>query len=230
MTRQAFWEHVEALRKVVIRSGWTILIASLLAFCFHKQLFSLLITPLGFEKLYLLTPLEGFAASAKLSFWAGLIFSSPLWLYFVLNFFLPALKKKERGLLFPFFLGSLIFIAGGILFAYTITLPLVIKFFHTFNRSLGENLWSLSKSLDLVMSLLLAHALVFEFYMVLLLLIRWEICSYALLKKARRVMIVLILVIAAILTPPDVLSQLLLACPMLLLYGIRLLYARFRSS
>jgi sec-independent protein translocase protein TatC len=229
VSRIPLWDHVEELRKAIIRCGWTILAASLLAFCFHKPLFALFITPLGFEKFVLLSPLEGFFSAAKLSFWVGFVLSSPLWLYFLLSFFLPALNRKEKKLLFPFFLCSAIFIFIGIFFAYTVTLPLTFNFLKNFNASLGENLWSLSKSLDLVLSLLLAHGLIFELYVVLLFLVRVNLCSYELLQKARRGVIVAVFILAAILTPPDVLSQLLLALPMLLLYESALIYARYRK-
>jgi len=230
VSRLSFWDHVEAFRLAILRSGWTIFIATLLAFCFHKQLFFIFVAPLGFEKCYLLSPLEGFSAAAKLSFWIGLIFSSPLWIFFLLSFFLPALKKREKRLLFPFLLCSIICIAAGILFAYHFTLPLVIRFFLSFNASLGENLWSVGKSLDLVMSLLLAHGIIFEFYVILLFLIRCDLCSYSLLKKVRRGVIVAIFILAAVLTPPDVFSQLLLAFPMLILFEGALLYARYRRK
>jgi sec-independent protein translocase protein TatC len=226
MTRLPFWDHVEELRKIVVRSGWVVLFFTLLAFCFHKQIFSALLAPLAIEGLYFLNPIEGFSIAAKLSLWVGITLSSPFWLYFILTFFLPALKPRERRLLFPFLLLSLLFAVGGILFAYTITLPLVMQFFQKFNSELGENLWSAAKTFDLILGLILAHGIVFELYVVLLLLIRFRLLSYSLLKKVRRGVIVAIFVLAALLTPPDVLSQLLLAFPMLLLFESAILYAR----
>jgi sec-independent protein translocase protein TatC len=224
-----FWDHVEELRKAILRSGWAILLATLLVFCFHKHIFSALLAPLAIEGLYLLNPLEGFSCAAKLSLWVGIILSSPCWLYFLLTFFLPALKPREKKLLFPFLLLSLLFTAGGILFAYTITLPLVMRFFQLFNANLGENIWSLGQTVDLIFTLILAHGILFELYVILLFLIGYKLIPYPLLKKGRKGIIVAIFVIAAILTPPDVLSQLLLAFPMLLLFESALLFARLKS-
>lgn len=225
-----FWDHVEDLRKMLIRSGWAILLTTLLSFTFHKQIFHLLSAPLSIEGLYLLSPLEGFSTAAKLSLWMGILLSSPLWLYFLLIFLLPALRPRERRLLFPFLVLSLVFIGCGILFAYTITLPIVMQFFKTFNSGLGTNMWSVSQTFDLAIGLLLAHGIVFELYVVLLFFVRFQILSYTLLKKARRGFIVVIFILAAILTPPDVLSQLLLALPMYLLFESVLFYARLKSK
>lgn len=229
MTHLPFWDHVEHLRKALIRSGWLILLTTLFAFCFHKKILALLLAPLAIDKVVLISPLEGFSTAAKLSLWMGILFSSPFWLYFLLTFLLPALKPKEKGVLISFLVLSLLFTAAGFLFAYTITLPFVMKFFQQFNAGLGENLWSLGATLDLVLGLILAHGFVFELYVVLLFLIRFHFLPYALLKKIRKGVIVAIFIIAAILTPPDVLSQLLLAFPMLFLFESALFYARFKG-
>jgi sec-independent protein translocase protein TatC len=221
-----FWDHIEAFRRALIRSGSSILLATLAAFCFHKEILAFLIAPLIVERLYLLSPLEGFFCATKLSFWTGIILSSPCWLYFFLTFLLPALKPREKRALFPFLLLSFLLILGGALFAYRITLPLVFRFFQKFNAGMGENLWSLSQTLNLILKLSLAHAIIFELYVVLLFLIKFGYLRFALLKQARKGVIVAFFVLAALLTPPDVLSQLLLALPMWLLFESALFYAR----
>lgn len=226
--RLSFWEHLDELRTVIIRSGCAILFGTLIAFLFRRSLFALILHPLGARELFLFSPLEGFSIALKLSFWAGLLLSSPFWLYFFLRFLLPALHQREKRLLLPFLLLSILFISGGVLFAYHLTLPVAITFFHQFNEGLGENLWGLGKTIDLAFCLLIAHGLVFELYVGLLFLIHFQIISYRRLKRGRRTAIVLILVLAALFTPPDILSQLLLALPMYLLYETTLIYAKFR--
>lgn len=229
MSNLPFWDHVEELRKMLIRSGWVILLATISSFYFHKRLLAILLEPLGIGKLYLLTPLEGFATAAKLSLGAGIVISSPLWLYFLLSFLLPALQPNEKRVLIPFLPLSLVFTAGGVLFGYKITLPLVLSFFRTFNEGLGENLWSLGPTLDMALGLILAHGLVFELYVLLIFLIKMGLLSHSLLKKGRKGVIVAIFILAAILTPPDVLSQLLLAVPMCFLFESALFYAKLRN-
>lgn len=225
-----FWDHVEELRTVLIRSGWAILLCSLFAFCFHKHFFHLLLASASLEELYLLSPLEGFSMAAKLSLWMGIILSSPFWLFFLLDFLLPALSPREKRLLIPFLALSLLFVAGGVYFGYRVTLPLVIDFFTHFNAGLGTNLWSMRQTVDLLIGLLLAHGIVFELYVILLFLVHFDLLTHLLLLKTRKGVIVAIFILAAILTPPDLLSQLLLAFPMLFLFESVMLYARWRAK
>jgi len=224
-----FWDHVEELRKTLLRMGLVIALATLLAFCFHKPIFSLLLAPLKIDHLYLFSPIEGFVTVLKVSFWTGLLASSPLWTLFLMQFILPALRSREKKHVLPFLGLSILFIACGILFAYTVTLPIVTRFFQKFNEGIGENLWGLGQTLNFALMLVLAHGLVFEFYVGLLFLIRFGLLTADQLKRARRPVIVLILLLAAILTPPDLLSQILLAAPMLILYETAVLYATLRN-
>lgn len=225
-----FWEHVEELRKALLRMMLVVALAAFSAFCLHKPLFRLLLAPLEIEHVYLFSPLEGFAAVLKASFWAGLLASSPLWSFFLLRFILPALRGREKRLILPFLGLSVLFIAAGLIFAYMVTLPLVTRFFQNFNQGIGENMWGLGQTLNFALLLVLGHGLVFELYVGLLFLIRFNFLTVDQLRQARRAVIVLLLLLAAILTPPDVLSQLLLAAPMLIFYESAVLYASFRSK
>ncbi len=226
----SFWDHVEELRRTLIRVGCAVLLGTLTAFCFHRRLFATLLAPLKVETLYLFGPLEGFTLALKIAFWGGVTLSSPLWLYFLLRFFLPALGRQEKKLILPFLILSCLCVLGGVFFAYTITLPCVSSYFLQFNAGIGENLWGLQETVHLALGLILAHALVFELYVVLLFLIHFGLISHVFLKKGRKGVIVGIFILAAILTPPDVLSQLLLAFPMLLLFESALFFARIKSK
>lgn len=181
------------------------------------------------KNFYIFNPLEGFASACKLSFWSGVILTSPFWLFLVLRFLLPALREKEKRCLVAFFSLSALFISGGIFFACRLTVPLVTHFFQKFNAQIGENLWSLSQTLDLTLGLVLAHALVFELFVGLIFCIHFGLVRASHLLQARKAMIVLILLTSAFLTPPDVLSQVLLAFPMYLLYETSILYAKTRA-
>lgn len=281
----SFWDHIEDLRKTLIRMGLALLLGVLIAATFYKTFFSVLLAPavagdyqvfqkqlfistsstpqtiylppgseivkedltresieeinlLGGQSfeveipkngLYILGPLEGFISMVKISFWAGLLISSPLWLYFLIRFLIPALQEYEKMFLLPFFGLSLLFISGGICFAYFLTLPIFMSFFNWFNVELGENLWSMKETLDFTVWLLIAHGLAFELYVGLLFLIRFRLLSVKNLTKARRGVIVAIFVIAAICTPPDLLSQILLAIPMLIFYETAIFYAKFQN-
>jgi len=177
----------------------------------------------------LTTPLEGFLTQLKVSFFCGAILTSPLWLWICMRFLLPALHQKEIRLLLPFCVLSLLFISAGVLFAFKVTLPLVSVFFRQLGEGLGENIWALSHCLDFVLCLFAAHALAFECFAFLFLLVHKRILTHQRLKGGRRYVIVAIFIAAAIFTPPDVLSQLLLAFPLIVLYEGVIFYASYRK-
>lgn len=226
MRRQPFWAHIEDLRKVLIHSGWVLALSTLVLFFFRKKVLSFLIAPLNAGQLYIFSPLEGFIGSLKMSFWGALLLSSPIWFYFLMRFLSPALHPREKKFIFPFFNLSFFFMLTGLVFAYKLTLPLLGSFFLHFNGELGQNMWSLGATLNLIIGLLVAHALVFEIYVILLFMIHFRLVNFLFLKKIRREVVVATFVLAAIATPPDVFSQILLALPMLLLYESTLIYAK----
>lgn len=173
-------------------------------------------------------PLEGMMIALKASFWIGIVLSSPIWLFLLLRFVYPALRPNEGRLIFPFISISLLFILMGILFAFFVTIPFANRYLSAFNASIGTNLWSLSHYLDFTLLLVLANGLAFELAVVLLLLVHQGVLSAQFMVEKRRYMIVLAFILGALLTPPDVPTQLLLAIPLIVLYELTLLYARFR--
>lgn len=191
-------------------------------------------TPLEIEvpqqNYYLFSPLEGFLISLKITLIGSLVFSSPLWIFFLFRFLAPALLKKHRKFLFSFLIFSFLFLFLGFFFAYRITLPLGGAFLRTFNEKLGENLWSFSETVNFCFALLLGHAFVFELYVVLCCLIYADVFTYQKMKKARKGVIIGALLLGALLTPPDVLSQILLALPIVALYEASLIFAKLRQN
>ena len=185
-----------------------------------------IITPQSNRELAIFGPLEGFKITLKVCFWIGLVFSSPLWMYLLLQFIAPALRKNERGLLIPFLVLSILFLSLGFFFAFKITIPLANEYLFAFNSSIGMNLWSFSHYLDYTVILLLANGLAFELGVIALFLVQLEIFTAEGMGKYRRHTILVSFVIAAILTPPDVITQILLAIPLIGLYEMVILYAR----
>lgn len=224
--KATFWDHLEELRQTLIRVLFIIAGGVALAFCFYQQIHALLIAPLE-ERLVILSPIEGFSTMVKLSFWVGLVFSSPFWLYAIMRFILPALSPIEKRALLPFTTLSLIFAAAGGSLGYFITVPMANSFFSSFNAGLGENLWSLQFYCDYTITLLLAHVLAFELIALLFFLLHFGVVSASFLSEKRPYAIVSIFILAAILTPPDVLTQLLLGVPMTILYEGLILYGKF---
>lgn len=247
-----FSDHLEDLRAVLIKSLIAVGFAFLLCFLFHQSLFQLLEIPFSqiqapekfkileltpgeitLERigspLTLFGPLEGISVALKVSLWGGIAIAAPFWCFFLLRFALPGLHSHERHILIPFALFSLIAVLIGGIFGYSITLPLSNAFLFQFNQPLGINLWNLERVIDYTIVLLLAHAIAFELIAVLLLLTHYRWIGPEALVNQRKKAIVIALIIGALLTPPDVLTQVLLAAPLILSYELAILYARYRA-
>ena len=230
---QSFWEHLEELRWTLLKIVACLALVSLTAFIFADRLLEAVRWPLtrmgaGVEwetefVLRSLSPAEAFSASLQLSLLAGLILSLPFILYFSARFVFPALTPEEKRGLGPAFVAGGVLFYVGAAFAFIVVLPLSLRFFWLYTQRLGVRPeWSLRNYTALVNKTSLAFGLAFEVPLVLLLLAKLEIVDYPMLKKFRRQAVVAIFVLAAVLTPPDVVSQVLLAVPILVLFELTL--------
>lgn len=179
------------------------------------------------QALVILNPLEGFLTALKVSIWVGVVVTSPLWLWMAMQFIIPALRFSEKRLLLPFLITSLVFIFAGCCFTFFVTIPIANAYFSTFNQSVGVNLWSLSHYMDYTLFLMMANGLAFELSVIGIFGVHLGVLSVEMLVRQRRVAIVLAFVIGALLTPPDVLTQLMLAIPLIILYEGLIVYARY---
>jgi sec-independent protein translocase protein TatC len=177
------------------------------------------------NKLIILGPLEGFLVTIKTCFWIGLVGSSPIWLLFITQFIAPALTTKERRLILPFIIVSLFFLTLGFAFAFFITIPLANQYLFSFNNEIGINQWTLSHYVDYTTSLLLANGLAFELCVIFLFLVHLNILTATILINKRRHMIVASFILGALLTPPDILTQFMMAIPLIVLFEIVIAYA-----
>lgn len=182
-----------------------------------------------YPQLVILGPLEGLLISLKSSLWIGTFASSPLWLLLVTQFFLPGLRSHEKRLILPFILTSITFILMGSLFAYWVTIPIANRYLASFNETIGTNLWSLGNYLDYTLFLLMANGLAFELGAVGVFAVHLQYLTAEGLTANRRIAILMIFVISAILTPPDILTQFMLAIPLISLYEAVIIYARLQG-
>lgn len=185
--------------------------------------------PFSNHKLVLFGPLDGISTILKICFWVAVIGTSPFWGWIVLQFLAPAIQVKERRILFPFLLASCGFITLGFAFAFFITIPCANQFFQSFNQNIGINLWSLSGYLDYTLFLLFSNGFAFELFAILIFMVHLGFISAESLSNKRRYAIVGSFILGAILTPPDILTQFMLALPLIFLYEIAILYARIRQ-
>jgi len=222
-------EHLEDLRRVLLKSVYAIIISTVIIYgFFREQLFNLIIIPVTQLGLPLIATAatEAFITKLKVSAMAGLIVSLPWIILQVWGFILPALYPKERRYLYILVPASIILFAGGALFAYFTVLPIAIRFLLITSAEGVAVMLTVSRYLGFLISFLLPFGIVFQMPLVVFFLTRTGVIEATSLARYRRLAILLIFVVAAILTPPDVISQLLLAGPMLLLYEISILIAR----
>lgn len=182
------------------------------------------------KKLIILGPTEGLMTAFKVSFWVGLSLTSPFWLYLLAAFITPALQREEAQALFPFFFFSICFFSLGVLFSYLVTIPFANNYLTLFNEEVGKNLWSLTYYLDYTLILMLANGIAFETGVVLFFLVHYRFITHDTMIQKRRYAIVGAFILGAILTPPDIMTQLMLALPLIILYEAAILYAAFLSK
>lgn len=178
--------------------------------------------------LLIMGPIEGLILVFKACFWLSIALAAPLWGWVWLRFILPGIKAQEKAFLIPFLIFSLIFILMGCLLAYRITLPIANEYLMLFNSSIGQNAWTLNHYVNYVLFLCAGHAIAAEIAFILMVLVHFRLLSPEWLISKRRYMIVAAFILGALLTPPDVLTQLLLAFPLIGIYEIAICYAKWR--
>ena len=226
-----FTAHLEELRKRLIVCFIAVGIGFVLSYGFKEKLFDVLTKPLisvmeAGDKIIFTGLPEAFFTYLKVAFLSGIILAAPVIFYQFWVFVAPGLYQRERRLLVPIVILSTIFFVGGALFGYFIVFPWGFKFFLGFASETIKPLPSMREYLSCSAKLLFAFGLVFELPLVVTFLARMGLVSIDFLKKNRKYALLLFFVGAAILTPPDVVTQIMMALPLMVLYEISIIGAR----
>ncbi|MHB1418695.1 MAG: twin-arginine translocase subunit TatC [Bacillota bacterium] len=225
------FEHLDDLRRVLTVSAIVIMVASAVSFFFLGDwLFKFLTDPLQkFDvKLVYIGITEAFFAKIKLSVLAGFIISLPVILWQIWNFVAPALFPKERRYLLLVIPLSLLLFAIGAIFAYLVVFNFAARYLLVVIRGDLQPMLSVGQYISFLIAFLIPFGAVFETPLVMYYLARFGIIKHSMLAKNRKYVILGIFVAAAALTPgPDVISQVLLAVPLVLLFEIGVLVTRF---
>ncbi|MCF8067009.1 MAG: twin-arginine translocase subunit TatC [Desulfobacterales bacterium] len=226
-----FMDHLEELRNRMVKAFIAVGVGFVIAYGFKEQLFEILIAPLvqamGEHDSLIFTGLpEAFFTYLKVAFLAGLMLAAPVVIYQFWMFVAPGLYRKERSLLIPIVILSSFFFVGGSLFGYFVVFPYGFKFFLGFANENIRALPSMKEYLGFSAKLLLAFGLVFELPIVLTFMARMGLVTVDFLKKNRKYALLLFFVGAAIITPPDVVTQIFMALPLMVLYEISIIGAR----
>lgn len=218
-------EHLEELRWSLLRSVVFVLVASLICYFFSDAIFSFMVSPLRQhlaqgQSLIGTTVTEAFFTEIKIAIAAGLFFSSPFIFYQIWRFIRPGLSTGESYLVVPFVLCATLFFIFGAVFCYYIVLPRAFGYFIDQYGTIGvQPAIRLGEYFTFFFRMVLAFGVTFELPVMTYFLVRLGIWNHRLMWTSFRYAIVVIVVAAAVLTPtPDIINQMLLAVPMLLLY------------
>lgn len=221
-----FLDHLEDLRWMLVKMAMTLGIAMAISFCFRQELVRIIQWPLTAvnSKIVLQTfgVTDSFKISMTLAFYAGIVLSFPLLLYFIGQFVLPALTKKEKKYVLPAIAVGFVLFLSGVCFSYFEVLPQTLAFFYKDAESLQWTpMWTAREYYSFVTQLTLAFGLAFELPVAVLVLVHIGLVNFAFLNRTRSYAIVLILMLAMLIAPtPDVLTFFSLGAPMIVLYEI----------
>ncbi|HKR18141.1 twin-arginine translocase subunit TatC [Rhizorhapis sp.] len=231
-TRAPLLEHLLELRRRLMWCIGALIVSFGVCFYFSEQIFGFLVRPLseafgqGHGRLVYTKLYEAFFVQVKVALFAAFFVSFPIIANQLWAFVAPGLYAKEKKAFLPFLVATPVLFTMGAALAYYVVMPTAFHFFLSFEGQSGgldvEALPSTDSYLSLVMQFILAFGISFLMPVLLMLLNRAGIVTRQQLLGVRRYMIVLAFVAAAVLTPPDVVSQLMLAIPLILLYEITL--------
>jgi|TARA_B100001093_G_scaffold518303_1_gene602673 sec-independent protein translocase protein TatC len=231
---ESFVGHLSELRSRLVKSFIFLILTFIVCYFFSQEIYSFLVQPYSdaviennLDRRLIFTALhEAFITYLKVAFFASFFLTSPIFLAQIWKFVAPGLYKNEKKALLPYLVATpILFILGGLLVYYLI-MPLAIKFFLSFETSANANSIAIqleakvNEYLSLIMRLIFAFGISFQLPVILSLLARVGIVDANYLTTRRKYFVVIIFAFAAILTPPDPITQIGLALPLLLLYEI----------
>lgn len=219
--------HLTELRKRLIYSSIVLLIAITLSYNFSETIVTEIVDIAGDMNFVFIAPAELLMSYIKIAVICGFIVSGPFLILQIWLFVSPGLARREkRTIAVSLFVGGMFFIVG-VVFAYLIILPIMLQFFMGFKIEQITEMISFSNYLSFVISILLSFGVIFELPIIMVILTSFQIIKVEFIKKNRKYAILLIFISAAILTPPDVITQILLAGPMVLLFEIGIIFSSF---
>ena len=227
-------DHLIELRRRLLWSLLALAVAFFASLYFAKNIFAFLVQPLlaaGQGKLVYTQLFEAFFVEIKVALFSACMIAFPVIAIQIWKFVAPGLYRHEKRALAPFLLATPILFGAGAALAYFIVIPTALKFLLGFQGEIGgvtsEALPAIGNYLSFVMQFIFAFGIAFQLPILIMLLERSGVVQYEQLVSARRYMIVVAFAIAAVATPPDPISQLMLAIPLCLLYEVALIAIRF---
>ncbi|MCR4337441.1 MAG: twin-arginine translocase subunit TatC [Candidatus Omnitrophica bacterium] len=224
----SFFDHLDELRSRLIKSLFAILFCSIIFYSFLDPFLKEIVRPV--KQVVFTSPAEAFTARIFLTFLGGFLLALPIVFYQIWQFVAAGLTEKERRYVRIFGVFSFLSFVGGIIFGYFVMLPISLQFLLGFSSESMVPMITVGKYFSFVGSLVLACGIVFELPLILLFLTYIGIATPEFLRQKRRYAIVLIFIVSAIVTPPDVLTQLLMAVPLMVLYEVGVFFSQWMAK
>jgi sec-independent protein translocase protein TatC len=217
-TSMGLLDHLNELRAVLIQSGIAIAAATILCWFWSGDLLDIMVLPIRDEGVYFTAPNEAFMVRLKLAGAVGLFVVIPFIFFKFYGFVLPGLYSRERKVVTPLLVATTLLFYAGVAFSFLVIIPIATPFLLGFGTDFMEPLISVKEYFSYVFRLCLAFGIVFELPLLVLFLSFIGVLNPRMLLRTWRYAVVLILFLSAILTPPDILTQVMMAGPVLLLY------------
>lgn len=226
--KQTIIEHLEELRKALIVSSIAVIVAAVACFAYNEQILAFVTSPLTMldEKLIVTGVTEAFFVKLKLAFYSGFAIAFPIVIWSIWRFFKPALYPSERKYVYILLPTSVILFLVGVTFSYFGILPLVLKFFIYIAGSL-ETMFKVDQYVSFILAFTIPFGIVFELPVFVFFLTKIGIIRPEMLSKNRKYALLVIVILAAALTPgPDPISQMMMAGPVYLLYEVSIIVSK----
>ncbi len=220
-----FLDHLDELRTRLLHSIITIIVTTIICYFFSREIMAFLTKPFP-HKLIFLAPAESFMIHIKISMFAGIFLSLPYLFYQLWKFVAPGLLGKEKKYIPTIVFFSTFFFLLGASFCFFTVIPIGLNFLLSWQADNIIPTISVKEYLKFVTMLIFVFGIVFELPLLSYFLTRMGLLNPQFMSKHRRYSTVIIFIVAAILTPPDVISQILLAIPLLLLYEISIIVSK----
>ena len=228
----SLWEHLAELRSRLIRSMLAVAGTFAVSLFFADEIISVLkqplvaVLPTGASALHFTGPLDVFMVDMKVAFLTGVLLACPIWIFQFWKFFEPALYPRERRFILPFIMASIAVFVLGILFCYFLILPLSLRYLIGLGMEVGTPMITIKDYVALLTVLIFGFGIVFETPIMIVLLATLNIVSLEALQQYRRFVALAILIVSALLVPPDPVSLVALALPVYGMYELAIIAVR----
>lgn len=223
----SFFFHLTELRDRLLKAFAAFILATAIVWNFIDPVIEFIVRPVG--KIIFTSPAEAFNARVTLSMIGGLFLAFPIIIYQLWKFVSSGLTAEEKKHVKFFGPLSFIFFFAGVSFGYFVVFPLSLNFLMSFSNQWMVPMIMVDKYISFVGMVLVASGVTFQLPLVLVFFIRIGVATPEFLREKRRYAIVIILILAAVLTPPDVVSQIILAVPLLILYELGIFFSRWTA-